>query len=112
MVTCNKIKYIWFFYLLLNNLAFQSMRLPNEGYFRNESWTVKLNIYVLLQEIVQNPKFIVKDVCDMDVEPGKIGKLGLCISLLYLIKQCVVLQNKICIYLKLNTNTREYNLAN
>ena len=48
----------------------------------------------------------------MDVEPGKIGKLGLGISLLYLTKQCVVLQNKICIYLKLNTNTREYNLAN
>ena len=39
--------------------------------------STKSNISDLLQEIVQNPKFIVKDVCDMDVEPGKIGKLRL-----------------------------------
>ena len=39
----------------------------------------------------------------MDVEPGKIGKL-----LYYFI----ILNKKMCCHTKLNTNTREYNLAN
>lgn len=34
-------------------------------------------IKLWLQEIVQKPTFVIKDVCNMDIEPGKLGKLGI-----------------------------------